>query len=135
MVRGSLSAHSQPSSNVVFHKHTGDFTVTQTLQKDKLRIFEDSDTLAPLMSESTMRRICKRHCREFKNPQNQSDYCQYCFDLDRKVLPKAAKCESEARTALTQLLPQYFQNWDVFDEANKLAERPGLRLKLFRHQT
>lgn len=133
MVRESLSAHSQPSSNVVFHKHTGDFTVTQTLQKDKLRIFEDSDTLAPLMSESTMRRICKRHCREFKNPQNQSDYCQYCFDLDRKALPKVRKCASEARTALTQLLPQYFQNWDVFDEANNLAERPGLRLKLFRH--
>ena len=78
-----------------------------------------------------MRRIVKAHLNEFKEPQCKSDYCQYCYDLDAKVIPKMVRLMNKGKAKLSELMPCYFAAWEVYEKKHSLHHRPGLHLELF----
>ena len=90
LVKAQLEKNSAASSNLCVKTGTKDVIVSHTLHKQKAWIFADSEELQEQMSVSTMRRIVN----EPKEPQCKSDYCQYCHNLDAKVIPKINWCGS-----------------------------------------
>lgn len=133
MVQEQFRQCSAPSSNLCVKRGTGELVLSHTLTKQKSLIFSESRDLTQAMSASTMRRIVHRHLNEYKNPQCQSDYCQYCYDLDAKVLPRIGRVMLKGKEKLSNLLPGYFTLWDEFEKKHELAHQPGLHLELYKH--
>ena len=133
LVRAQLLKNSAASSNLCIQTGTKDLIVSHTLHKQKAWIFADSEEIQGQMSASTMRRIVKAHLNEFKEPQCKSDYCQYCYDLDAKVIPKMVRLMNKGKAKLSELMPCYFAAWEVYEKKHSLHHRPGLHLELFLH--
>lgn len=64
---------------------------------------------------------------------DKSEYCIYCHDLDAKVIPKMVRLMSKARAKFSELLPNYFALWLVYEKKYELHHQPGLHLELFEH--
>ena len=82
------------------------------------------------MSESTFRRILKRHLSEFKPPRRLTDFCQHCSDLQQKVLPDVVKAMKRWREVLLTRMPNYWSPWDEYIACKgfEFDAQPGLFL-------
>ena len=136
IVRDRLEAHSQSSSRLcVAEKVEGEqkWQLVRTMTKQPDSIFQDEPDLFTNMSNRTMKRIMKHHFWQYKRAWNESDWCQYCFDLEKKVLPQANELEADVRNRLTAVIPNYFEAFDAHSAAASLINTPGLYLREFRH--
>ncbi|CAE7775499.1 unnamed protein product, partial [Symbiodinium necroappetens] len=58
------------------------------------------------------KRIVKRHFPHIRRPRRETDVCEHCRHLNKKLYPAAKKAMSKHRGALEALLPSYFHAFD-----------------------
>ena len=87
------------------------------------------------MSESSFRRLLRTHLTEFRRPRLETDYCQHCYDLQRKVMVDVRRAVERWRTNHGNLMESYFHAWDAHWAATNLSleEQAGLYLRDFEH--
>lgn len=136
LVQDRLQAHSQSSSRLCVAAKTGDkqeWQLVRTMTKKPDSIFEDEPEIFTTMSNRTMKRIIKKHLWQYKPAWSESDWCQYCFDLDQKVVPQAEELVEDIRHRLSAKIPQYFEEFDSYATSISLQDQPGLFLRQFDH--
>ena len=136
LVQDRLQAHSQSSSRLCTTKKVDGedrWQLVRTMTKQADSIFEDEPAIFTAMSNRTMKRIMKRHLWQYKPAWNESDWCQYCYDLDRKVIPQVEELMEEVRSRLCSKMSVYFQAFDTFASSICLSDQPGLFLRHFGH--
>lgn len=105
-----------------------DFVAVNTLTDRPRAIFGNEPEVYKSLSESTFRRVLKTHLMQYKQPRCQTDYCQHCHNLERKVLPDLQKAVRQHCSVLETCLPGYFTLWKAYtsDIGIKFEEQPGL---------
>ena len=104
-----------------------------TLTQDKLFIWNQHSEIQQDLSLSVFHKIARRHLRHYKSADSINDYCIYCWDLKKKVMPQVTALLETVRKDLSELMEGYFTQWDSYEEACNLKERPGLHLRELRH--
>eukprot|EP00435_Cladocopium_sp_Y103_P043634 s2225_g12.t1 len=128
-----LSANSQDSSRLCFDPAKEEWVQVKTLTRDITSMWhENADSLGGI-SINTMRRCMKLHLSHFKPAWTESDMCIYCVDLRQKILPRSQRLISKIREKLAELLPSYFEQFDIYSLNSGLKDRPGLELRELRH--
>ena len=92
-----------PRRRLVLAKH-----LTKTLG----RIWNEDEELRKQISSCSFRRIVKRHFPHIRRPRRETDVCEHCRHLNKKLYPAAKKAMSKHRGALEALLPSYFHAFD-----------------------
>ena len=131
-VRAALEDKSQPSSSLC--KKGDDWVVAKTLTERPSRVYLAPDVCSS-MSETSFRRLLQAHMVEYRRPRLLTDYCQHCYDLDRKVMVDVRKAIQHWREGLGNVMENYFQAWDAHCAATNLSleEQAGLYLRDFEH--
>ena len=132
-VRAALEEHSQGSSRLCFNRQAGEWMLVNTLTADKTHIFNQQDAVSANMSLSTMSRIMRKHLANYKPAWVESDWCIYCHDLDRKVMPQVKEAVAQHRQVLTGYMEHYFEAFDNYVTSASLSEKPGLHLRELQH--
>lgn len=73
-----------------------------TLTQDKKTVWHQAEGLNASLSFSTFWCLAKKHLRHFKDADSVNDYCIYCHDLKKQVLPQEP-C-AQKNTQLVQLI-------------------------------
>ena len=97
------------------------------------QIYSDNPAINAKMSMSTFRKMKKKVFREYRPPACESDYCQYCFDFDKKVLPEWHRVKAAAKEQLQDIMPNYFKDFDDFVVSRDLVSQPGAEAELLLH--
>ncbi|CAK9019088.1 unnamed protein product [Durusdinium trenchii] len=133
MVEQALSAASQPSSRLSWDPQDQEWKIVSTLMQDKKSIWQQGSEIRASLGLSTFWRLAKKHLRHFKEADSINDYCIYCYDLKKKVLPQVKDLLATVHSELTAIMPNYFAKWDAFEGHDSLLEKPGLHLRQLRH--
>lgn len=102
VVRDVLQSQSRDSSKVSVVKTQEGKTMepSRILTGSLSGISSQNPEIHSAMSESTFRRMKKKVFMEYRAPACESDYCQYCYDLDKKVLPGWQRTKDKAKQEL-----------------------------------
>ena len=132
-VKSALEDNSQASSSLC--KKGAEWVVANTLTERPSAIYQSAPGVYASMSESSFRRVLRRHLTEYRKPRLLTDYCQHCYDLDRKVMVDTRKAIQQWQQTLRNIMANYFEAWDAHCAATglNLEAQPGLYLQDFEH--
>ena len=134
-MRGVLDRESRDSSKVsVLGRGVDKLFVPSRISCAGLpELYAKNPAIHKAMSETTFRHMKKQKFMEYRAPACESDYCQYCDDFDKKILPGWSKARSKAKEELASIMPGYFVAFDQFVGEKDVVNKPGAEAELLVH--